>query len=138
MEGLVELRLGREEQNGSVKARRELLRALESQTKDCAREGWDGHGALPVTQDACHAACRFAESLPAGIPLPTVGAEPDGHLTLEWYHSPDRVLSVSIGPQGELNYAALLGETSRRTGSERFQQTVPHDLLHLIDEVFAA
>jgi hypothetical protein len=69
--------------------------------------------------------------------MPSVGAEPDGHLTLEWYQSPKRVLSVSVGPAGELNYAALLGETSRRTGTEIFQNRVPADLLQLIHQVFA-
>ena len=102
------------------------------------KPGWDGYGAEPVTLDAYRVAYRLVEHLPADIPMPSVGAEPDGHLTLEWYQSPSRVLSVSVGPAGELNYAALLGETSRRTGSEVFQNRVPGDLLQLIHQVLAA
>lgn len=132
------MRLGVCGEEPDAKDRQELFQSLAMQAEECAREGWDGHGAMPVKMETYRAAYRFAESLPVGLPLPTVGAEPDGHLTLEWYHDASRVLSLSIGPEGELNYAALLGETSRRTGSERFQQEVPRDVLHLIDEVFAA
>jgi hypothetical protein len=138
MEELRDLRLGGEPSLPRKDERDRLFQVLASQAEDCANEGWDGHGAMPVTLETYRAAYRFAESLPASAPSPSVGAEPDGHLTLEWYRNPSRVLSLSIGPEGELSYAALLGETSRRTGSERFEQEVPRDLLHLIDEVFAA
>ena len=118
--------------------RHEVFQALAAQAEACEKPGWDGYGAEPVTLDAYRVAYRLVEHLPADIPMPSVGAEPDGHLTLEWYQSPSRVLSVSVGPAGELNYAALLGETSRRTGSEVFQNRVPGDLLQLIHQVLAA
>jgi hypothetical protein len=118
--------------------RQQVFQALASQAETCEKPGWDGYDAEPVTLDAYRCAYRLVEQLPAGIPMPSVGAEPDGHLTLEWYQSPSRVLSVSVGPSGELNYAALLGETSRRTGSEIFQSRVPGDLLQLIHQVFAS
>lgn len=106
---------------GTQADRQQGFQSLAAQAESCAKPGWDGHGAEPVTLDACRCAYRFVEGLPPGIPMPSVGAEPDGHLTLEWYRSPSRVLSVSVGPAGELNYAALLGEKSRRTGSEVLQ-----------------
>lgn len=118
--------------------RQKVFQALEAQSESCAIPGWDGYGAEPVSLDAYRCAYRIVESLPPGIPMPDVGAEPDGHLTLEWYRSPGRVLSVSVSPEGELNYAALLGGASRRTGREVFQNTVPGDMLHLIRQVFAA
>ncbi len=117
--------------------RHAVFQALAAQAEACEKLGWDGYGAEPVTLDVYRCAYRLVEHLPADIPMPSVGAEPDGHLTLEWYQSPKRVLSVSVGPAGELNYAALLGETSRRTGSEIFQNRVPADLLQLIHQVFA-
>ena len=125
--------------DGKAQANRhEVFQALAAQAEACEKPGWDGYGAEPVMLDAYRVAYRLVEHLPAGIPMPSVGAEPDGHLTLEWYQSPSRVLSVSVGPAGELNYAALLGETSRRTGSEVFQNRVPGDLLQLIHQVLAA
>ena len=122
--------------NASV--REQALQALAAQAESYALPGWDGYGAEPVAREAYRHTHRVLESLPAGLPMPSVGAEPDGHLTLEWYHSPSRVLSLSIGPGGELNFAALLGHTSRRTGAEVFGSELPHDLLELIHDVLAA
>ena len=117
--------------------RQRVFQALAAQAESCDKPGWDGYGAQPVSLEAYRWAYRIVETLPAGVPMPQVGAEPDGHLTLEWYRSPSRVLSVSVSPEGELNYAALLGETSRRTGSEVFQGIMPSDLLHIIHQVVA-
>jgi hypothetical protein len=122
----------------SATAREQALLALAVQVESCAKPGWDGYGAEPVAQEAYRHTHRVLESLPASLPMPSVGAEPDGHLTLEWYRSPSRVLSLSIGPEGELNYAALLGHNSRRTGTEVFGSELPHDLLELIHDVLAA
>ncbi len=122
---------------GTWADRQKVFQALAAQSETCAQHNWDSHGAEPVTLDTYRCAYRFLECLPPGVPMPEVGAEPDGHLTLEWYRTPSRVLSVSISPEGELNYAALLGDTSRRTGSEKFRNEAPPDLLHLIRRVFA-
>jgi hypothetical protein len=96
---------------------------------------WDGYGAEPVTHDAYLNAYHFLEALPLGSFAPSVGAEPDGHITLEWYHSPRRVLSLSIGPDGELNYAALLPGYRKARGTERFVGNVPPPILQLINDV---
>jgi hypothetical protein len=118
--------------------REQALQALAAQAESCAQPGWDGHGAEPVSDETCRHARRVLTALPVSVPMPTIGAEPDGHLTLEWYRSPSRVLSLSVGPAGELNYAALLGETSRRTGSEVLGSELPHDLIDLINEILVA
>lgn len=76
---------------------------------DCRESDWDGYGAEPVLEITCRNARRFIDALPWGTPLPSFGAEPDGHLTLEWHHSPRRTLSVSVSPEGDLHYAALFG-----------------------------
>ncbi len=125
--------------DGNAQAIRQgVFEALAAQAEACEKPGWDGYRAEPVTLDAYRFAYRLVEHLPDDIPMPSVGAEPDGHLTLEWYQSPSRVLSVSVGPAGELNYAALLGDTSRRTGTEVFQNHMPDDLLQLIHQIVAA
>lgn len=98
---------------------------------------WDGYGARPVTIEAVGNAQRFLEALPLGTPAPFVGAEPDGHISLEWYRSPHHTLSISISPEGTLHYAALVG-TSRTHGSEAFFGTVPKSIIDLIHRVRAA
>ena len=98
---------------------------------------WDGYGAEPVSEDTYRYAYRFLESLPWGTPAPSVGAEADGHLTLEWYRSPRRTLSVSISPDGYLHYAALLG-IRKAYGSEPFFGEDPTVIQNLIRQVYSA
>ena len=104
--------------------------------EECQTGNWDAQGALPVTQDTYRTAYLFLESLPLGISAPSVGAEPDGHLTLEWHRSPRRTLSVSISPEGDLHYAALLG-ASKAYGTEPFLGDPPRAILDLIHRVMA-
>lgn len=104
---------------------------------ECLVPNWDGHGAAPVRYDVYRMAYQFLEAMPLGTPAPSVGAEPDGHLTLEWYRHPRRILSVSVSPEGELHYAAMLGP-SKAYGTEPFFGEVPKGILDLIRRVTAA
>jgi len=106
--------------------------------QDREQPNWDGYGAEPVTHDAYLSAYRFLEALPLGIPAPSIGAEPDGHITLEWYHSPRQVLSVSVSPDCELNYAALLPGPRKASGKEQFIGDVPTGILNLVRDVVPA
>jgi hypothetical protein len=72
--------------------------------------------------------------MPLGFPNPSVGAEPDGHLTFEWHRSSRRTLSISVSPEGKLHYAALL-DSSKAYGTESFLGTVPKIILDLIHRV---
>lgn len=98
---------------------------------ECGSMGWDGYGAEPVGQETIRQSERFLNALPLGLAAPSVGVEPDGQITLEWYQSPRRILSVSISPEGELHYAALLGY-SRRYGTEPFFGEIPAEILQLV------
>jgi hypothetical protein len=102
--------------------------------EECRQADWDGHDARPVTPDALRNAHCFLEALPLGTPPPSVGAEADGHLTLEWHRSPRRTLSVSISAEGDLHYAALLGPTTVY-GTELFLGHVPASIAKLINSV---
>lgn len=106
---------------------------LFSVADECKAANWDGQGAAPISRETCLLAYRFIEALPIGTSRFLVGAEPDGHLTLEWYRSPRRILSVSISSSGELHYAALLG-LRKRYGTEPFFDEVPKVILDLISE----
>jgi hypothetical protein len=95
---------------------------------------WDGHGASPVSLAAYRQAYRVLEGIPDSFPLPSFGAEPDGQITFEWHHSVHRTLSVSVSPDGDLHYAALIG-ASRAYGTEPFLGQLPEVLLPLIQRV---
>lgn len=104
---------------------------------ECRQANWDGYGAAPVSARAFQLASEFLEALPLGTSAPSIGAEPDGHLTLEWHRSPRRTLSVSVSPDGELHYAALIG-TSKHYGTEPFYGEVPKTIAELIQLVVSA
>ncbi len=104
---------------------------------DCKVPNWDSQGAVAVVDDTYRVAYRFLEALPLGVQTPSVGAEPDGQLTLEWYRSPRRTLSVSVSPEGDLHYAALLG-SRKRYGTEPFYGEAPKVILDLVAEVMSA
>lgn len=101
---------------------------------ECRQDDWDGYGALPVSEETVLNAYQFIEALPLDYPLPSIGAEPDGHLTLEWYRHPRWILSVSISSESNLYYAALFGQSDVR-GSYFFLGEIPTRLLNLIQEV---
>jgi hypothetical protein len=104
---------------------------LDEVFKECDSEGWDGERAKAISTEVLQCAERFLKSFPLGIKAPDVGAESDGAITFEWYQSPDKVVSVSINPDGWVYYAALLG-TSKRHGSDYSLMGVSDDLLRII------
>ena len=108
----------------------ELLRVA----NEANAPNWDGYGAEPVTAHTYLHARSFLDALPFGIPAPSIGVEPDGQVTLEWHHSRRRTLSVSVTPEGDLHYAALLGP-AKAYGTEPFLGEVPQTILGLIHRV---
>lgn len=98
---------------------------------ECREQNWDGYGAVPVSERTYQLAYEFLNALPLGAPLPSIGTEPDGHVTLEWYATPTWTLSVSVSPERELHYAALLG-ASKTYGTEPFYGEVPKSIMNLI------
>jgi hypothetical protein len=109
---------------------------LDEVNKECGMPNWDAHGADPVAPETVQNAHRFIEALPVEYPLPSVGAEPDGHVTLEWYRATNWLLSVSVSPEGTLHYAALLGDEDPR-GSCRLDGEIPQTILYWIRRVCA-
>jgi hypothetical protein len=102
----------------------------------CREANWDGEGADAIDQEVVRNAYAFIEALPDGYPLPDITPEPDGHLDLEWYRHPRRILSVSVSPEGLLYWAALVGSEDPR-GSCPFYGEVPDTILYWIRRVCA-
>ena len=111
------------------------FRQLDETFKECSLEGWDGERAKPITEEVLRNAKNFLKSFPLGIEPPEVGAEPDGAISLEWYQSSDRVISISINPGKWLYYAAIIGSARRRHGRDPVLSGVSDDLLKLIRRV---
>ena len=101
---------------------------------ECREANWDGYQALPVERETYQAAYRLIESLPLAFPRPSIGAEPDGQLTLEWYKSPCRALSISVDPAGLLHYAGLYG-ANKRFGTMAFFSAAPSELIQLVRDL---
>ena len=104
---------------------------------ECSSKGWDGNAAVPVDPRTYLAAWEFIEALPSHVPQPSLGVDPDGDVTFEWYAAPRRAVSVSISPNRELHFAALLG-SRRYNGREPFFGDVPGGLISHISDVLAA
>jgi hypothetical protein len=103
----------------------------------CNVPDWDGYGAEPVSNEAFLKAYFFLEAMPLGMQPPSIGAEPDGQITLEWYKSTRRTLSISVSPEGDLHYSALIG-TNKAYGTEAFFGEIPTPIIELINRVLNA
>jgi hypothetical protein len=112
----------------------EAIEALMSIKEHASQPNWDGYGAEPVRRETIWFACRFLEALSPGLPTPVVGAEPDGDITLEWYKSPRRTVSVSVTGAGDLHYAALVGP-NKQYGTEAFFGDVPQPIVDLVRRI---
>jgi hypothetical protein len=109
-----------------------VLEELVKVAEECSSANWDGYGAAPITNETFWQAYYFLRALPIGFPTPSVGAEPDGHVTFEWHRSARRTLSISVSPEGDLHYAAVLG-ASKAFGTDPFSEGVPKIILDLIN-----
>lgn len=104
--------------------------------EECRHANWDGYGALPVSQDALRNAYVLLETLPLGFPGPSISADPNGCLSVEWYRNSRRVLSMAVTPDGLLHYAAILGP-NKTCGTEIFFGDLPVAIVELIRRVYS-
>lgn len=111
-----------------------VFRELEKTLDECSSDGWDGDRAKALSKEVLQSSVTFLQSFPPGIEPPQIAAEPDGAITLEWYRSPEKVISVSIDLGGEVYYAAIIGAL-RRHGRGSVHSGVSDDLLELIERV---
>jgi hypothetical protein len=115
---------------------RSLTNALiEDVWRERQSAGWDGYGARGVLMGAKTEAQRFVDLLPYRLPPPDPSADPDGEISLLWDLGPGHVFSVSVGAEGTLTYAGLLGKGVKRHGVEPFKSDIPKVILQSIDEL---
>lgn len=95
---------------------------------------WDGHGALPLDQQALAYATRIANMLPVTEPAPEVSVDPDGEVSFDWHRNSKRTLSMSIGREGKMRYASIMGE-SESFGVEPWRDEIPESIRRVLEEV---
>ena len=111
-----------------------IFRELEKIFEECSSEGWDGERAKTISKEILQNARTFLESFPSGVEQPQIAAEPDGAISFEWYRSPEKVISVSVNPRGEVYYAAMIG-ARREHGKDSVHSGASDNLLTLIEEI---
>jgi len=111
-----------------------LFNQLSELFLECSEPGWEGEDSEAIDRETLMIAKQFAESLPTAYRTPTITGEPDGHINLEWYVHPRRILTVSINPNRTLHWAALIGAEDPR-GSCPFYGEMPRTLLDWIGRV---
>jgi hypothetical protein len=102
---------------------------------ECAKDDWDGNGAIGIDPIAVRSAKRFVRALPEGLPVPEFTPDPDGAISLDWIEGRNRLFSLSIGVSDRLAYAWLDG-TDKGHGVARFDgQSVPARVLEAIESI---
>jgi hypothetical protein len=109
--------------------------ALEAACAEAATDNWDGYGAQAVTYGVKIRAQEFLDALPAGVPLPTIAADPDGEVAFEWYVGPRQVFSVSIGSRYEVAYAGIFGANMTH-GTEYFMDELPASVMENLRRLY--
>ncbi|MFZ4774521.1 MAG: hypothetical protein ACOYM3_04115 [Terrimicrobiaceae bacterium] len=102
--------------------------------RECSHSGWDGYDAPAISFLTASNALEFIRTIPLGVPLPEISATSAGDITFEWAQTPRQIVTVAIGENGEVHYAAL--NALRKTfGSYPMDSTFEPVLSDLIETV---
>ena len=112
-----------------------VLATLKETYQECSKEGWDGYGALPVTQETYDEAVRFLSALPSWLPAPEIVPEPDGDIGFEWNFGKNRMLAASVDGTNRITYAGLLRTGNKSYGTEVFNGSIPQTLVDHISRI---
>ncbi len=119
------------------RALEETLGSLMEVYNECSVDNWDGYGALPVSVDVLLEAKRLIDLLPSNMtfPMPSVTAEPNGEIALEWYKGNRLIFVVSVTDHNEIIYAGLFG-TNKIHGIEYFGSSLPHVIVSNLKRLY--
>ncbi len=113
------------------------LGALAGLATESAAPNWDGYGAKPVDPWALQSAEKLIRALPEGFPVPEIGVEPDGSVSLDWIHSRYRLLSVSVAANSRLAYAWIDGTDKGHAAAGYDGARLPDRLLQEIGRIMS-
>ena len=106
---------------------------------ECQIAGWDGQGALAITDQVIVVAEKVVGALfglvPKGTPAPDLIPEADGEICVSWSVGADRLLSLSIGTHGKINFAGQFGKEGGIHGWLPMDATSPSALDRSLQDV---
>lgn len=99
-------------------------------------KNWDGYNADPASILSYSHTVGLVGHLSAIYPAPHIAVDPDGELSLEWSAGRERILSISVGTDGTLTYAARFGR-NRTYGTEAYLgDEIPAPIRAGLDRLF--
>jgi hypothetical protein len=107
----------------------ETMAQLDELSAECGHPDWDGYGARPVDPLSLELAKCIALAVPTDFGAPLVAAHPDGEVALTWRGKRGTDFSVSIGPSGQMSYAAVCGPSVVFYGSDKLAHDFPAAVL---------
>jgi len=114
----------------------EALQALLSAYSKAQFTNWDGDGGAAVAETTLQFAMQLLALLPSRIPQPEIYPEPDGEIAFEWDNGRRRVFSISVGRDGTLTYAGLMGG-NRMNGIDYLTNRLPVAIRAGLESVIA-
>jgi hypothetical protein len=106
---------------------------------ECRKADWDGHGSLAITDQVIATTEKVVLALfallPKGTPAPDVIPEADGEICISWSVDTDRLLSLSVGAHGNINFAGQFGKEGGIHGWQPIDATSPSALDESLQDV---
>ena len=107
--------------------------------EECQKADWDGQGALAISDQVVTNTEKVVDALfallPKGTPAPEVIPEADGEICISWVVDSDRLLSLSVGAHGKINFAGQFGKEGGIHGWQPVDTTSPTALDKSLQEV---
>jgi hypothetical protein len=106
---------------------------------ECQSANWDGQGALAITDSVIVLAEKVVGALfglvPRGTPVPDLIPEADGEICISWSVGADRLLSLSVGAHGKINFAGQFGKEGGIHGWQPINAASPSALDESLQDV---
>ena len=113
--------------------------ALQGIRDECQNANWDGQGALVITDQVIAIAKKVVGALfailPKSTPAPDLIPEADGEICISWVVDSDRILSISVGAHGKINFAGQFGKEGGIHGWQPIDTTSPSALDESLQDV---
>jgi hypothetical protein len=113
--------------------------AFRSIRSECKNADWDGQGTVAITDQVIGIAKMMVAALfamlPKGTPAPDVIPEADGEICISWSVDTDRLLSLSVGAHGKINFAGQFGKEGGIHGWQPIDATSPSALDESLQDV---
>ena len=91
-------------------------------------EDWDGEGAAALSNDTITKACALVDLFPSYASGAEISASPHGEIDFDWNLDNGAMLTISVGPEGDIAFAWLYGE-SVLNGKEPWTGQLPQFVL---------